>query len=214
MNMRRLPFVMLLSVSALAVACGDPQPAENPPQPTSTPTAEPAPTAVETAAPTATAAATAAPTATAVVEAPPPPKPAKERIVGTWTFSFEGEIKAKKEEELKKKLGAKEKDAAKLDAKVAEEIKKIADEAAGEWVEFKDGYYVSHVTEKGKDKVVLKVKYAIVKDDTGSVTMKADGKPDVGKMDPKMEVTVTLKDDNTLEMPDPKKGTLVFKRKP
>lgn len=208
MNMRRLPFVMLLSVSALAVACGDPQPAENPPQPTSTPTAEPAPTAAETAAPTATAAVTAAPTATAAVEAPPPPKPAKERIVGKWGFSFEGDIKAKHEEELKKKF-AKEKDTKKLD----EAMKKLADEAAGEWVEFVDGAYVSHVTEKGKDKVVLKVKYEVVKEDAGSLTMKPAGKAETGKIDEKMEITIKLVDDNTISMVDPKKGTLVFKRK-
>ena len=206
MNMRRLPFVMLLSVSALAVACGDPPPPENPPQPTAVPTAEPAPTAAVTAEPEP------APTATAVVEAPPPPKPAKERVVGTWTFSFEGDVKAKKEEELQKKF-AKEKDEAKRAAKVEEELKKIEAEAAGEWVEFTDGYCVSHITEKGKDKVILKVKYEIVKEEADSVTMKAGGKPEVGKMDPKMEVTVTLKDDNTLQMPDPKKGNLIFKRK-
>src|SRR5262245_33858660 len=52
MNMRRLPFVMLLTVSAIGVACSDPPPVENPPQPTTTASAEPAPTAVETAAPT------------------------------------------------------------------------------------------------------------------------------------------------------------------
>lgn len=209
MNMRRLPFVMVLTVSAMAAACSDPPPVENPPQPTSTPTAEPAPTTVETAAPTATAAMTAAPSATAVVEAPPPPKPAKEKIVGTWTFSFEGEPKAKAEEDLKKKF-AKEKDTKKFD----EAMKKLSDEAAGEWIEFKDGYYVSHVTDKGKDKVVLKVKYEVVKDDNASITMKGAGKPDVGKMDPKVEVTTTFKDDNTIEMMDPgKKMKLVFKRK-
>jgi hypothetical protein len=204
MNMRRLPFVMLLSVSALAVACGDPQPAENPPQPTNVPTAEPAPTMTATAEPE--------PAPTAAVETPPPPKPATERIAGTWTFSFEGDVKAKKEEELKKKY-AKEKDEAKRAAKIEEDLKKIEAEAGGEWVEFKDGHYVSHVTEKGKDKVVLKVKYAVVKEEANSVTMKADGKPEVGKMDPKMEVTVTLTDDNTLQIPDPKKGNLIFKRK-
>jgi hypothetical protein len=207
MNMRRLPFVMLMTVSALAVACGDPQPPENPPQPTATATAEPAPTAVETAAPTATAAVTAAPTAAPVVEAPPA-KPGKEKIVGTWQFSFEGDIKAKHEEELKKKF-AKEKDTKKFD----EAMKKLTDEAAGEWVEFKDGYYISHVTEKGKDKVVLKVKYEVVKDDPTSVTMKPAAKPETGKIDDKIEITIKFTDDNTIQMPDPKKGALVFKRK-
>ncbi len=208
MKMRRLPFVMMLTVSLLGAACGDPPPPENPPQPTSTPTVAPAPTAVETAAPTATAAVTAAPTATAVVEAPPPPKPAKERIVGKWQFSFEGAIKAKHEAEAKEKF-KKEKDTKKFD----EYMKKVADEAAGEWVEFADGFYISHTTEKGKDKVVLKVKYEVVKDEAGSLTMKPAGKPETGKMDPKVEVAIKLVDDNTIEMPDPKKGTLIFKRK-
>lgn len=207
MNMRRLPFVMLFAASAFAVACGDPQPAENPPQPTGTATAEPAPTVMATAEPAPTAAATAEPAATAAVEAPPP-RPARERIVGTWQFSFEGDVKAKHEEELKKKF-AKEKDSKKLDA----EMKKLEDAAAGEWVEFKDGHYVSHVTEKGKDKVVLKVKYDVVKEDAGSITMKAAAKPETGKIDEKAEFTVTIVDDDTIQMPDPKKGTLVFRRK-
>lgn len=205
MNMRRLPFVMLLTVPALAVACSDPPPAENAPQPEATA----APTAAETAAPTATAEATAAPTATAEAVAPaPPPKPAKELIVGKWQFSFEGDVKAKHEEEAKKKF-AKEKDSKKFD----DYMKKIADEAAGEWVEFVDGYYVSHVTEKGKDKVVLKVKYEVVKEEAGSITMKPAGKAETGKIDEKMEVTIKFADDNTIQMPDPKKGTLIFKRK-
>lgn len=166
MNMRRMPFVMLLTVSALAVACSDPPAVETPPQPTSEPAPTAAPTAAETAAPTATAAATAAPTATAAVEAPPPPKPAKEKIVGKWQFSFEGEPKAKAEEAAKKKF-PNDKDQAKRDA----EIKKIEEAAAGEWIEFADGYYVSHVTEKGKDKVVAKMKYDVVKDESTSLTI-------------------------------------------
>ena len=36
---------------------------------------------------------------------------------------------------------------------------------------------------------------------------------DEGKIDPKAEVVVTFKDDNTITIPDPKKGALVFKRK-
>jgi len=209
MNMRRLPFVMLLSVSALAVACGDPPPVETPPQPTGEPAATAAPTAAETAAPTATAAATAAPTATAAVEAPPPPKPAKEKIVGKWQFSFEGEPKAKAEEAAKKKF-PKDADQAKRDA----EVKKVEEAAAGEWIEFVDGFYVSHVTEKGKDKIVLKVKYDVVKDENTALTMKPNGKDEISKKELKDEVTVTFKDDDTISMVDPgKKITLVFKRK-
>jgi hypothetical protein len=208
MNMRRLPFVMLLTASALAAACSDPPPAENAPQPVDTAAATAAP--VETAAPTATAAATAAPTATAAAMAPAPPaKPGKEKIVGKWQFSFEGEPKAKAEEEGKKKF-AKEKDTKKFDAY----IKGIEESAAGEWIEFVDGFYVSHVTEKGKDKIVLKIKYDVSKDDNTSVTMKPNGKDEISKKELKDEVTVTFKDDDTISMVDPgKKITLVFKRK-
>ena len=207
MNMRRLPFVMLLTVSAMAMACGDPPPADNPPQPTNEPAATAAPTGAETAAPASTAATTAAPATTAAAVTPPA-KPAKEKIVGKWQFSFEGEVKAKHEEELKKKF-AKEKDTKKFDA----EIKKLEDAAAKEWVEFVDGFYVSHADDKGKDKVVLKVKYEVVKEDGGSITMKPSGKPETGKIDDKIEITIKFSDDNTIQMPDPKKGTLIFKRK-
>ncbi|MBK8254346.1 MAG: hypothetical protein IPK82_16970 [Polyangiaceae bacterium] len=184
-------------------------PAENPPQPTTAPSATAAPTAVETAAPTATAAATAAPTATAAVEAPPPPKPGKDKIVGMWMFSFEGEPKAKAEEEAKKKY-PKDADQAKRD----EYVKKIAETAAGEWIEYKDGYYISHVTEKGKDKIVAKMKYEVTKDESSSITMKAVGKDEISKKEMKDEVAVSFKDDDTISMVDPgKKITLIFKRK-
>lgn len=207
MNMRRLPFLMLLSASALAVACSDPPPAENPPQPTSEPAPSAAPTAAETAAPTAAPVETAAPTAAA--EALPPPRPAKDKIVGQWQFSFEGEPKAKAEEEAKKKF-PKDKDQAKRD----DHLKKVAEAAAGEWIEFVDGYYVSHVTEKGKDKLVAKMKYDVVKDENTSITMKANGKDEISKKEMKDEVTISFTDDDTISMVDPgKKITLIFKRK-
>ena len=211
MNMRRLPFVLALMVSGWAVACSDTPAADNPPQPTDTSTATAAPTAMETAAPTTTAVATAAPTATAEVAPPPPaPKPGKEKIVGKWQFSFEGDVKAKAEEDGKKKF-AKEKDTKKFDAY----MKDVEAEAAGEWIEFTADTYTSHVTEKGKDKVVLEVKYEIVKDDNTTLMTKAGkDKPKVGKIDPKVEITTTFKDDSTIEMMDPvKKVKLVFKRK-
>jgi hypothetical protein len=211
MNMRRLPFVLALTVSGWAVACSDTPAADNPPQPTGTATASAAPTMTETAAPTATAAMTAAPTATAEVAPPPPaPKAGKEKIVGKWQFSFEGEPKAKAEEEGKKKF-PKDKDAKKLEAF----IKGIETEAAGEWIEFSADTYTSHTTEKGKDKVVLEVKYEIVKDDNTTLVTKAGkDKPKVGKIDPKVEISTTFKDDNTIEMTDPvKKIKLIFKRK-
>lgn len=211
MNMRRLPFVLAFAVSGWAVACSDTPPADNPPQPTASATASAAPTAMETAAPTATA--TAAPTATATAaEVTPPapaPKPGKEKILGKWQFSFEGEPKAKIEEEGKKKF-AKEKDTKKFDAW----MKQHEDEAAGEWIEFTADTYTSHVTEKGKDKVVFEGKYEIVKDDNTTLVAKpGKDKPKVGKIDPKAEITTTFKDDNTIEMMDPvKKIKLVFKR--
>lgn len=218
MNMRRLPFVLALTVSGWAVACSDTPQADNPPQPTGSATASAAPTAMETAAPTATAAVTAAPTATATAEAATPPpvvKTGKEKIVGKWTFSFEGEPKAKAEEEAKKKF-AKEKDAKKQEAAIAKHMKEVEDAAAGEWIEFTADTYISHVTEKGKDKVVYEGKFEIVKDDnTNFVTKPGKDKPKVGKAPPAgTEITTTFKDDNTIEMMDPvKKIKLVFKRK-
>ena len=214
MNMRRLPIVLALTLSGWAMGCSDTPQADNPPQPTGSATATAAPTAMETAAPTATAAVTAAPTASATAEAatppPAPPKAGKEKIIGKWQFSFEGEPKAKAEEEGKKKF-AKEKDSKKFDAfmKAQEEA------AAGEWIEFSADTYTSHVTEKGKDKVVLEVKYEIVKDDnTTLVTKPGKDKPKVGKAQPAgTEITTTFKDDNTIEMMDPvKKIKLVFKK--
>ena len=148
----------------------------------------------------------------AAVSTPPPApsKPAKDKIVGKWQFSFEGEPKAKAEEEGKKKF-AKEKDSKKLDAFMKEQ----EDAAAGEWIEFTADTYTSHVTEKGKDKVVLEVKYEVVKDEKDSLTTKAGkDKPKVGKIDAKAEITTKFRDDDTIEMKDPVKGiTLVFKRK-
>lgn len=212
MNMRRLPFVLALTVSGWAVACSDTPQADNPPQPTGTATASAAPTVMETAAPTATAAVTAAPTATAEAVTPPPVvKTGKEKIVGKWQFSFEGEPKAKAEEEGKKKF-AKEKDTKKFDAY----MKGIEEAAAGEWVEFTADTYTSHVTEKGKDKVVFEGKFEIVKDDNTTLVAKpGKDKPKVGKAPPAgTEITTTFKDDNTIEMMDPgKKMKLVFKRK-
>ena len=215
MNMRRLPFVMLFAASAWAVACSDTPPADNPAQPSGTPSTDAAPmTSGAAAAPTETAGAmtSAAPAASSAAATTPPPaaKPSKERIVGKWQFSFEGEPKAKAEEEGKKKF-AKEKDSKKLDAFMKEQ----EDAAAGEWIEFTADTYTSHVTEKGKDKVVLEVKYEVVKDDNTSLTTKAGkDKPKVGKIDAKAEITTKFRDEDTIEMKDPVKGiTLVFKRK-
>lgn len=205
MKARWLPLVLVFAVPAWAVACAETPPPEVAPQP--------AATADATAAPTADPAPTAAPTAAPAADPPaaqaPPPKPGKERIVGKWQFSFEGEPKANAEAEAKKKF-PKDKDQAKRDA----HLKKIADEAAGEWIEFEGGYYISHTTPKGKDKVVAKIKYEVAKDDANALTMKPTGKDEVSKKELKDEVSITFTDDNTIHMVDPrKKITLVFKRK-
>jgi hypothetical protein len=202
MNTRYLPLVVLLTVPAWIAACETP-PADPPPQPAATAPADPTPPPVVTADPT--------PPAPAVVEAPPPPpKPGKEKIVGQWQFSFEGDPKDRADADAKKKF-PKDKDQAKRDALVS----KIAAEAAGEWIEFVDGYYVSHVTVKGKDKIIVKVKYDVAKDESSKISMKPTGKDEISKKPLKIdEVSVAFTDDNTIALADPqKKMTLVFKRK-
>jgi hypothetical protein len=195
MKTRILPFFALLMVAA----CSDPPPPEAPPQPTAEPAATAAPTVAQTA----------APAPPPVVEAPKP-KPGKERIVGTWKFSFEGDPKDKAEADAKKKF-PKDKDQKKRDAMV----QKVADAAAGEWIEFHDGNYISHVTTKGKDKVVLKIKYEVLKDEDNKLTLKPVGKDAVSKKQITETVHVSFKDDDTISMEDPKKKmNLVFKRKP
>jgi hypothetical protein len=222
---RRLLVGLVCTIAMFGAACGGGTPpaddatkatpsAEPSAAPSAAPTAEPA--ATPTAAPS--AAPTSAPTTAAATPPPAPaPKPGKELIVGTWQFDFSGEPKTKAEEDAKKKAGKDEK-------KLAALMKEVEEAAAGEWIEFtKDGYYVSHVTEKGKgkdakptDKVILKIKYEITKDEKGAVSMKPVGKDEISKKEMKDlgEIPVTIKDDNTIEIKDPKKKmTLVFKRK-
>ena len=203
MNAKWLTLALCLTLPASIFACSSGTPQADTPPP---PTAEPVATAPASAEP----APTVAPSASAAVEPPPAPaKPGKEKIVGAWQFSFEGEPKAKAEAEAKKKF-PKDKDQAKRDAY----LKKVEEEAAGEWIEFNDGHYVSHTTVKGKDKVVLKIKYDVTKDDNTALTMKPVGKDEISKKEIKDEVTLTFVDDNTIHMVDPKKKmTLVFKRK-
>jgi hypothetical protein len=202
MNPRYLALVALLTIPAWA-ACGEEPAAQPPPQPSAAPSAEPAPVA-------ATAEPAPPPPPEPAPPPPPPPKPGKEKIVGKWQFSFEGDPKAKADEAAKKKF-PKDKDQAKRDAFV----QKIADDAAGEWIEFVDGAYVSHTTPKGKDKVVLRVKYEIGSDDNTKISMKPVGKDEISKKVPKDVVwAISFTDDNTIALVDPKKGmTLIFKRK-
>jgi len=218
MKANRRMLVALMSLVVLGVAAcggGETPPADTPPQPTDNATTSPAPTPEPAAAPPATDAAPtqAAPPATPQAAAPDAPKPGKERIVGKWQFDFSGEPRAAAEADAKKKAG-------KDDKKFADLMKEIEAAAAGEWIEFTgapDTQYVSHITEKGgKDKVVMKVKYEVAKDENGTLVMKPAGKEEVSKKDmPKdLEIPVTFKDDNTIEMKDPKKKmTLIFKRK-
>jgi len=212
MAKRQLSLVLVSTIALLGVACGGgetPQ-ADTPPQPPVD--AKPAPT--ETTPPPATTEAAPAPTQAAPTPAPeqaaPAPKPGKERMVGQWQFDFSGEPRTAAEADAKKKAGKDEK-------KFAALMKEYEDAAAGEWIEFTaDSMYVSHITEKGKDKVILKVKYEVTKDEAGTVVMKPAGKDEISKKEmPKdLEITIMLKDDKTLEMKDPKKKmTLVFKRK-
>jgi len=218
MKANRRMLVALVSLVMLGAACGggETPPADTPPQPTDNATTSPAPTPEPAATPPATEApaAQAAPPAAAQAQAAPAaPKPGKERIVGKWQFDFSGEPRTAAEAEAKKKAGKDEK-------KLAELMKEIETAAAGEWIEFTappDAQYISHITEKGgKDKIILKVKYEVTKDENGTLVMKPAGKEEISKKEmPKdLEIPVTFKDDNTIEMKDPKKKmTLIFKRK-
>lgn len=202
MSFRRLSVIALLACPMWLLACTE----TPPPRPVEQAPAVP-PTDPPATVPTDPTPAVAPP----VVEAKPtpPPKPGKEKIVGKWQFSFEGEPKAKAEEDAKKKF-PKEKDAAKREAM----LKQIADAASGEWIEFAEGFYVSHATVKGKDKVVMKMKYDVSKDEGGKLAMKGVGKDEVSKKEMKDEIAVAFVDDDTITMADPKKKvTLTFKRK-
>jgi hypothetical protein len=213
MKANRRMLVALVSLVMLGAACGggETPPADSPPQPTDTAKTPSAPSTPESAA-TPPPADTAAQAQAAAPAAPAAPKPGKERIVGQWQFDFSGEPRAAAEAEAKKKAGKDEK-------KLADLMKEIEATAAGEWIEFTaapEAQYISHITEKGKDKVILKVKYEVTKDENGTIVMKPAGKDEISKKEmPKdLEIPVTFKDDNTIEMKDPKKKmTLVFKRK-
>ncbi len=204
MKTRYLPLVVLSMVPAWLAACAENPAPQTPAEPAPATTAAAPPVTAETAAPPAPA-----PTPAPVPVADPPPKPAKEKIVGKWQFSFEGDPKTKAEDEAKKKF-PKDKDQAKRDAQIA----KIAESAAGEWIEFVDGSYVSHVTEKGKDKIVLKIKYDVGSGDNAKLSLKPTGKDEISKKELKDEMAIAFTDDNTITVLDPKKKmTLVFKRK-
>jgi hypothetical protein len=200
--MKRPLYLTILSMASLVAACGGdpPPPAENPPPPPAT--SEPAPTA----------------TATAAVEAPPPPPPepppppkktAKELFVGNWAQAFEGDLKTAAEEAAKKKGGKDEK-------KVAAELKKAEDAFAKSAAALENTADMHTMMVGGK--AVAKFKYE-AKEDGMTLNVKGTGKDEVSKKDAKGEFAFTFKDDNTIELKDPKAkdpkkaATLVFKRK-
>jgi len=140
-----------------------------------------------------------------------PSKPFKERVVGTWQFDFSGDRKAAVEAELKKKAG-------KDDKKFAKLMKEAEDEAAKSYFEFTADSVASHIG----DKVLFKLKYAVVKEDDKTFVVKVTGKPEgtqkVAKDGQELVMVgekgmISFKDDDTMVMTDPKKGELVYKRK-
>jgi len=212
MNMRRLPFVMALTVSAWAVGCGDNQKVENPPQATTGPATMdtgPATTAAPATSSVAATTSSAPATSSETVAQPPPVRPAKEKIVAKWQVTWDGDVRQKHEDEAKKKF-AKEKDSKKSDAF----LQKFKDEVAGEWIEFTADSLVWHKTEKGKDKVAIETKYKINKSDDTTLSASPDGKPKTGKVDAKAEFAITFRDDSTIELKDPvSKETFVLTKK-
>lgn len=204
MNNRTLSYGLLLSIAALMAACGgDPQPADGPPQPSTTATDTPPP-------PSATADATPPPTATATAapEPPPPPaKPAKEKFAGKFQQQFAGEVKDAADAAAKKAAGKADKDGKKYNAAMEKAQKAV------------EGNIIENTADTLKwsvgGKAAHEIKFeADAKGDPNALTIKLgkDGKKDLKGQ----EVSITFKDDNTFEMKDPfsKKDakTLVFKR--
>jgi type IV secretory pathway VirB10-like protein len=199
MNIRRLSFGLILSLSTALVACGETPAPETPPQPTAEPAPPPPPSATAEATPP-------APTASATAEAPPPPPPEKkagEKVVGKWAQAFEGELK----DAFDKKH---EKDKAK-DKKAAAE----ADKLKAHTLEFTADTF----TESNKGKAAHSFKYKLGKNEAGMLTFTADGKDLTTKKDaPKGEMALTFTDDNTFTTKDwsakdpAKAATLVFKK--
>ena len=206
MNTRRFSHGLMLTLAtAFFAACGGEQPKpESPPPPTP---AAPEPPAAPSADP-----ATAGPSGSATPAEPPKkveaPKPNKEKVIGKWSQDFSGDVKTAAEEDAKKKAGKDEK-------KLADLLKK-AEEATGKhWVENTADTH----TEYEGDKVLHKGKYEVVKDEGSTLVVKSVGKDEITKKEMPGEITLTFKDDNTIEMKEPgakdpaKAKTLVFKRK-
>lgn len=192
---------VLFAAAAVLAAC-----AEAPPPEPVAPVSPPPPAPPEPPPPAAEPAPAPAAEAPPPKEEPPPPpeKPLREKIVGKWGFDLMASDPGKKaEEDAKKKAGKDEK-------KLAELMKKVQEAADKEWIEFTaDSVYVSYVG----DKAVYKAKYEVVKEEGNQLHVKQVGKDEIGKKEMKEEIVVTLVDDSTLQMKDPKKGSLTFKRK-
>lgn len=197
-------FGALLMFALAAAGCGEPPPPETPPpaEPPPAPT-EPAKPAETTAAAPPPAATTAAP---AAAPAPAPaPKPLKERVIGKWQFELSAESRAYHEANIRKKTG-------KDEAKFAKAMKEVEEAATKEWIEMTADTYTSYVG----DKIDAQMKYEVVKEEGNTLTVKPT-RDLVAKKDIKgdMTVAVSLSDESTLVMFDPKKKiNLTFKRKP
>ncbi len=181
MNIRRLSFGLILSLSsAFVVACGEPAPAETPPQPSAEPATSAAPATTAEAAPP-------APTASAAVEAPPPPPPEKkaaDKVVGKWAQAMDKDAMGA----LEKKL---EKDKAK-DKKIAAEVEKLKEHTLE--------LTADTLTQSKKGKAVSTFKFKATKNEATSLTIHGEGKD--GKKDAPKEITITFTDDSTFTVKD------------
>ena len=189
MKIRSTHALAFAAAALLVAACGgEAPPPETPPAP---PPASPEPPAAPP------------PAESAQPATPPAPKPLKERTIGKWGFDFMASEPGKKAQEANKQKAGKD------EKKLAELMQKATEEASKEWIEMTGDTYVSYVG----DKAVYKAKYEVVKEDGNNLHVKQVGKDEISKKEMKDEIIVTLVDDNTLQMKDPKKGLLVFKRK-
>ena len=223
MKTRWLSFGLVASFSALAVACGETPPPDVAPQPAAVPQAVQTSSAesISSATSSAPSATTSATASAAPVAAPAPAKKTAKELIeagGTFAFSLADSADAKKaaDESCSKK--------AKKDEKKLAACKDDAAKAAsGEGIRFekdKDGkwWWVSFGAEKGKEVAYLKVMFKITSSEGDKVVVAPDGKLEgtmakkLGKDAPK-EMSFTFSDETTVTMADPKKGTLVYKKK-
>src|SRR5262245_30667547 len=190
MNTRRLSFGLMFTFATAFAACGGeaPPPETPPPPPPAAP--EPAAGGAEPAAAGAGAPEAAAPKK----EEAPAPKPGKDKIQGKWGFDFSGEVRAKAEEDAKKKAGANDKDGKKFQ----DLMKKEEEKRAKNHIELTADTLILYDGEKP----TAKIHYDVGNDAGSTLTIKL-GKDEVSKKDHKgKELTITFKDDNTISVPD------------